>query len=179
MLFRSPAADLWSNIIQNDTFSWQGEVVSPDSLRDPLLVKTIIWEVVELNFCSELVGLDAQLREESGSHRTREQLIVECFPGQQTVDLSCINLETADQGLGGATLNSRVPFVLALRDLMLQWKGICWDTLMPEVTLENWETLSSTKLQEVEKAVATMYVQIFYGLYQRPPIIPHCALVVN
>ena len=99
-----------------------------------------------MNFRSELVGLDAQLREESGSHRTHEQLIVECFPGQQTVDLSCVNLETADQGLGGATLNSRVPFVLALRDLMLQWKGICRDTLMPEVTLENWETLSFTKL---------------------------------
>lgn len=174
-----PAADLWSNIIQNDTFSWQGEVISPDSLQDPSLVKRIIWEVAELNFRSELVGLDAQLREESESHGTREQLIVECFPGQQTVDLSCVNLETADQGLGGATLNSRVPFFLALRDLMLQWKGIYRDTLMPEVTLENWEALSSTKLQEVEKAVATMYVQIFYGFYGRPPIIPHRALVVD
>jgi hypothetical protein len=174
-----PATDLWLDIIQNDTFSWQGEVILPDSLQDASLVKKIIWEVAELNFRSELVGLDVQLREDSGAHRIREQLIVECFPSQQNTDLSCANIETADQGLGAATLISRVLFFLALRDLMLQWKGIYQDALMPEVTLENWETLSFTKLHEAEKAVATAYVRTFYGLYGRPPILPHRASVVE
>ena len=155
-----------------ESFAWQGKILSAKSFTSESLVKQMIWEVAELNFHLELITLDEKMSE----YPVDTCLILECFPSRQHTVLSVANIKTADQGLRVVSLKSRAPYFLVLQDLMLRWKEIR-SMLAVDITLKNWKTKATSHLQAVEEAVASIYTQMFYGLYGCPSIIPHYILV--
>jgi hypothetical protein len=126
----------------------------------------MVWEVAEINFRFELLGLDARA---SGLDRPDE--CKQCFPGN-----ALVGFDIGESKLGFAATNAhdRLPYILHLAGLMLDWKPrqspgkiqSAFQRLHPE-----WKL---SEIDALEKAVAAYYTQCFYDLFGRAAVVPMC-----
>ena len=70
-----------------------------------------------------------------------------------------------------------MPFVVALRDLMLSWQGLERRQLMPEITEDSWVQRDERELITFKRELTRVYTGTFYKFFGKPPIIPHNLLL--
>ncbi|KAJ7904139.1 hypothetical protein B0H13DRAFT_2334695 [Mycena leptocephala] len=124
----------------------------------------MVWEVVEINFRFELLGLDAR-----ASGLDRPDKCKQCFLGNALVGF---NIGESKLGFAATNTHDRLPYILHLAGLMLDWKPCprpgkiqsAFQRLHPEWKLG--------EINALEKAVAAYYTQCFYDLFGRAAVVP-------
>ncbi|KAJ7468356.1 hypothetical protein B0H11DRAFT_1921223 [Mycena galericulata] len=123
--------------------------------------KEITWELAEMNFRFELCALDTRA---SGLDRLEE--CMKCFPGP----LIGPDLSEGNKGLAAVQISERLPFLLSLARLMLDWA--CRprsDLLETAREMTEWNSLL---IADLENQVARYYTQSFYQIFGRAAVIP-------
>ncbi|KAJ7868431.1 hypothetical protein B0H13DRAFT_1635742 [Mycena leptocephala] len=124
--------------------------------------RELLWELAEMNFRFELLALDAR-----ASGLDRPDACRECFPSRNLV-----GVDLSESKLGFAHIASihRLPYLQRLAGLMLAWTLRPRPGVISEAqTRSEWPT---SKIFELESAVAEYYTRSFYDLFGRAPVIP-------
>ena len=155
----------------NSALTWNHENLTPETILDTCIIKEIIWELTKLNFQFEVAALDDYLL--PNSLPTCQASLQHCFIDAGTGPLLAPALPRANDGLAAVSFEAHLPYLFAIRDLMLDWPEVEQHLLLPQVGLANWEEREEIELNQLEKTVATVYSKTFYRIVGRPPIVPH------
>ncbi|KAJ7586158.1 hypothetical protein C8J56DRAFT_737947, partial [Mycena floridula] len=142
--------------------------------------RDVAWELIEGNFRFELVALDHALAPEEWklevTSTRRDCLIRQVFADESHF----VNLEYVDCNLGLAASGSmdRLPFLEALLQVMLRWKGAeslrSYEGMLKlDQDREKNADFVASRLMEVERDMVCMYCQLFFDTFFRLPTIPH------
>ena len=153
---------------------WRDEELACDKLPRPSVFWDILWELYELNFRFELSSLDrraSNLKDPLDSVIRIERLR-RCFP--DTSDFPFVTIPTANVGLVANDWKERLPFVLALVNVMAHWEGSQPSAF--EIQSRAFEDFTQDQALELEREAALFYTQTFYNYFGRAALIPHCIL---
>lgn len=158
--------------------TWNGHDLDDDKILSPNTITEIVWELTELNFRFELTALDDYLCGEAedaavGEIQPRFLSILRCCAEGGNGFVLAPDVARANEGLAAADIRSRMPYLVALRDLMLSWRGLEKPQLMPQIMEESWVQRDEEVLKEFERGLTEVYTATFYKIFGRPPIIPH------
>lgn len=164
----------------NDIF-WQEQQLSPGALPVQKVAQEILWELSELNFRCEFMALDlrAHAPTATGAMPTnvpREDLLLQCFPGNITGSILVVQRDFAHQGLAASNWKDRAPFILAFLNVVRTWSG--FDKVLQSCTdvdltvTQDVEAYSRGAIDAAENAIAGFYTQSFYDFFGRAAIIP-------
>lgn len=177
------------NLNDDNKISWQGNEITPGKAVAPETSQQILWELSELNFRCELVGLDRRLHDNQlsanqpatlGPHVplpalwTREDLLGRCFIGTSMLD---IELGHANHGLACPQWTDRRRYLFALRNVMITWSGFqsyassknLLAFLEPPVLSSD---MTENQTHHLEMLVSGFYTQSFFNCFGRAPILP-------
>lgn len=135
------------------------------------LAPWVVWECFELGFRYDLLALDKYMRRTSGvdGEVRREDLLSRVFP--RSSFLAVDRLPHIDSsGLFACLPHRRVHSLNALRDVMILWPG-CPASIMDSPYLSL--TSTSSAIEALEFQLASFYVNLFYSVSGRPPVLPH------
>jgi hypothetical protein len=149
----------------NGESKWNGKVIT--SLND-LEREEILWELAELNFRFELLGLDLRATTPPPAP-SRQELIRDCFPGVKGGDgaLLVADLGAANHGLASDNWEEKAPYLQALRKIMMTWRGD-----VPPIILAEKFRWTKREIEDLEDAIAAFYVRSFYNHFRRAPVVP-------
>ncbi|TFK77962.1 hypothetical protein K466DRAFT_507916 [Polyporus arcularius HHB13444] len=138
---------------------------------DPEVCPKIIWEMFDLGFRYELLALDrllAPARKDPHGERKRVAMLAAIFPRNHLYSIS--ELPDAGAGLSARVPHHRVPYLEAFRRVVSRWPS-CPASLhdSPPFAL----TMSSEEIISREKVLVKYYVDTFFALSGRAPIVPH------
>ena len=79
----------------------------------------VLWELTELNFCFELLALDrcASASSSQQNEHKRQAMVLKCF---HVPSLIVVDVQQANSGLQAHNWQERLPFLLALRALIVR-----------------------------------------------------------
>jgi hypothetical protein len=142
---------------------WNGQVVdNPSDLQR----EEILWELAELNFRFELLALDS--RASSKIDNDRHKLVEECFPGCPSgASLLVADLGAANHGLASTNWEDRSQYLMALKRLMMTWKGD-----IPSIILVEKYRWKEQDIRDLEDSITSFYTQSFYRYFRRAAIVP-------
>jgi hypothetical protein len=151
---------------------WREEELPADKLPRPSVLWEILWELYELNFRLELFSLDRRASRDPLDSMMRIQRLRLCFPG--TSDFPFVKMPYVNAGLVANDWRERLPFILALVNVMSRWEGS--QPKVFEYRLRRVEAFSQDRALELELEMARFYTQTFYNYFGRACLIPHCIL---
>lgn len=163
--------------VQPTSFVWRDTQVSLGTMPSLTICREILWELYELNFRFEFLGLDRRAHVSKGNAsasdlRGREDLIGKCFARPPGSSLLVADVEYGNKGLAAESWSDRVPYVLAMRDVMKTWSGQRPQEFS-RVLSTRPEQPSEQVLLALESAVARFYTQMFFNHFGRAAIVPH------
>jgi hypothetical protein len=140
------------------------------------VARWVLWELFELNFRFELSALDRRACSGGlGAHAesdilTRQDLVMACFPGNLLAGASLLIADPhhANSGLASPSWRDRLPYILALRNVMSSWEGSKTVGFDVPVDIHTEE-----QLLVLESAAATFYTQTFFDYFGRVALLPH------
>jgi hypothetical protein len=152
---------------------WRERGLSTGVLPSVEVCQEILWELYKLNFRFELLALHHRAQLVVDDLPQHQDRVLACFPGH--VPLLVADLSLANQGLTAPSTAERAPYLLALRQLMKDWKG----NAPSQIGLEekHVEQYSEDELTALEQAVAKFYTQSFFNFFGRAAIVPHRLLI--
>ena len=160
--------------------SWRGECLDEGWIINSQIVREIVWDLTELNLQFELTALDDYLYDNHDNNlpqMPRHVAILHCFQREGSGLVLAPNVSNANLGLAAAEIHTRLPFLLALRNVMSAWKDLDQSNLMSHITDDEWTGKDDKKLEELEKGLAQTYTAAFYRIFGRLPIVPHNLLI--
>ncbi|KIJ08168.1 hypothetical protein PAXINDRAFT_18677 [Paxillus involutus ATCC 200175] len=152
--------------------SWQNQRITIATLEDPPahLIRCILWEIYELGFRYELLDLDRAmvpgLWTEAPTERT--ELLYSIFPGESGLVMWQEDMPTTEQGMWASPATA-YPFLESWRKLLSAWPEAPSRLCSPIVQ----ESFSSVVQSEILSSACMFYVQTFFDLFGRPPIVTH------
>lgn len=161
-----------SNII------WNNVLLDEERIANPHVIMEILWDLAELNFRFELTAIDEYLCDDDhlislGKTSPQYLSILKCCRGLDARFVLAPSVTEAGTGLAAPALRSRVPYLLALWDIMSVWQGVDSMQLSLHIPDNGWEDIAENELQKLEETVAGIYSALFYKVFGWPPIIPH------
>jgi hypothetical protein len=149
--------------------------------------RQLLWQLSELSFRFELLMLDRRAtaataqRFDPENEREREKLtsplireldVLKCFPfdASEPRHLGFVTMEHARKGIASSRIQDRLPYLHALRHVMLWWDGYAQEHLarLPMYTPDAIEQ----DLEHYESAIAHFYTQSFYRFFGRAAVVP-------
>ncbi|KAL0566025.1 hypothetical protein V5O48_015989 [Marasmius crinis-equi] len=146
---------------------WKGQPIPETTLPSTRVVHEILYELNELAFRQELVALDEELDTSGGSDQGhRYDLLDSCWKGERT-------RVSGYDGLGSESLEDRLPYLEALRAVMMTWKGNkpldMLDGFPGDKSIHNFVK----RCEHVERALATFYTNSCLLVFGREAMVPH------
>jgi hypothetical protein len=165
----SKMADIELNSAPSNTVFWHEHEVHPERIPERRVAQEILWELHELNFRFEFLALDHYAHDPTMSKegKSREDMILACFPGRGGDSILVADTSLAHLGLAAEKWQERAQHVLAMRDVMQSWKG--FDNAHLSVGKEYGER----EIVVMETALAKFYAQSFFDFFGRAAILPH------
>ncbi|KAI1796489.1 hypothetical protein LXA43DRAFT_937471 [Ganoderma leucocontextum] len=147
---------------------WHEHSIS--QLSDDLAPK-IVWEVFELGFRYELLAIDQFLRPKHTprDRSLQEDLVARVFPEGVVHTVHSLPSRHAT-GLFATVAHRRINALNAFKDILIQWPG-CPSIITQKDALRLSDPPSV--IEEVEFKLACFYVNTFFQLSGRAPIVPH------
>ena len=186
---RKRLLNLLGNVLESDLqlqdngvsgLDWHGECLDNELIMDPQIVREIVWDLTELNLRFELTALDDFLnsnRDDNPDNMPRYVAILRCFQREGSGFVLAPDISSANLGLAAADIRTRLPFLLALRNVVCTWRDLDQAGLMMHIADEEWTGKDDKKLQDFEKGLVQTYTAAFYRVFGRPPIVPHNLLI--
>lgn len=146
------------------------------SLSDPplWLVRSILWELYELNFRYELYALDHTIVPEcwtTSEVRTRQTLLHSIFPGGSGLGMQSEPLpqEPCELGMCTRSMEVALPYVNNFRELLSAWPGAP-SCLRSSAKMDGQ---SNSKCYELFLTACQFYLQTAFDFLGRQPSLPH------
>lgn len=152
----------------------------PTPLPDVPTSRIILWELAESNFRWELLALDRRACRPNRLDNTRHLKVFRCFTGIVTgiggvpEFGGSLAFEQAHSKWGFAALEwkDRLPFLLALRELICDWQ-VERSIVLDEPNRRVFSLYTKTYADRLEAAVTQMYCQTFFSYFGRAAVIPY------
>ncbi|KAJ3531227.1 hypothetical protein NMY22_g8250 [Coprinellus aureogranulatus] len=128
------------------------------------LLPEVLWEIREGGWRLELMALDQALAR--SRYPSADDDLVASSEARHLGEIFVSEIPTEDRGLASYHWTNRYPYVLALREVVLDWDG-CPDTIVNALLAK----LEITTLK-LENAVAEFYCQSFFSTFGRHPFVP-------
>lgn len=175
--------------------SWNRQPLASDTMPSDAICQEILWELYEFNFRFELTELDLranpvrQVRQEPGESQERTiryeaedraERLGACFKGGVGAMFAPSPSASASAGLAARTLEGRAPYILALRNVMVLWRG--GQDVLGSENVHNgkqYDKYDTKALQEMEAQATRFYCQSFFNFFGRAPLLPHRVDVVT
>ena len=125
--------DIQLNSTPSNTVFWNQHQVHADRLPEPRVAQEILWELYELNFRFEFLALEYHAT--MSKDKSREDMILACFPGGGGESVLVATISSAHLGLAAETWQARVPHVVAMRDVMESWNPPSRGLFFPMITV--------------------------------------------
>ncbi|THU90467.1 hypothetical protein K435DRAFT_864266 [Dendrothele bispora CBS 962.96] len=106
-----------------ESVRWRDSEFSQHDTFSSSVVQEIFFEISMLNFRCELVAVDSALtltHLQTDGHRS---LVYFCIFGRCNGDILSVDMSSSSQGIAAKSPVDRLPYVFALRDVMLSWSG--------------------------------------------------------
>ncbi|KAL0566788.1 hypothetical protein V5O48_015215 [Marasmius crinis-equi] len=145
---------------------WKGKLIPEKELPLTRVVHEILYELGELAFRQELVVLDEKLDTSQMEQQQRDTLLEDCWVGERF-------RVSGYGGLGGETVEARLPYLQALRTVMLTWRGNRPLELLDGFPTEKAVHNFRVRCELVEKALASFYTSSFLLVFGREAMVPH------
>ncbi|KAJ3755626.1 hypothetical protein EV360DRAFT_85739 [Lentinula raphanica] len=148
---------------------FNGQLVDCRSEPPPTeIAARILMEIYELSFRQDLIALDRSVDQSGQSLIERNALLDRCWEGSRNeVDFA------KGEGLSASDILKRAPYIGALHELMLTWKGNKPDALHypfpTNIHAHNYTNI----LEDIEYSLAQFYVESFLSVFWRLPSVPH------
>ncbi|KAK7033982.1 hypothetical protein VNI00_012609 [Paramarasmius palmivorus] len=107
--------------------TWKGRELDSESVPQNAVALEIIWELHELNFRHELILLDSLLDRSQMSRIERMEKLNACWNGSADQ----VSIMDWKKGLGGPTLEDRLPYLCGMHKLISTW-----DVVKPKELLD-------------------------------------------
>jgi hypothetical protein len=133
-----------------------------------LAAQKILWQLTELNFRFELLALDKRARSSTSDVIQRQDLVREGF---NLPSLLVADAGQANTRLGSADWCERLPCLLTLRRMMIDWDGPKPAAILSPVPSSINEYRESD-VSQLENAIAQYYTISFFRFFGRAPVIP-------
>ncbi|TFK59463.1 hypothetical protein BDN72DRAFT_865134 [Pluteus cervinus] len=154
---------------------WRGQRIEKDVHPDDATLTEILWEVNELNFRYDLLGLHLRLfrrrRRDPVNDvedlNVNEDLVAACFPS--TGGLNVADIDKADRGLASRHLQTRRCFLKHFALVLNNWPN-CPDLVTSGASNSN--RMSNQEVTLLEAASVKFFVNTFIREYGRLPAIP-------
>ncbi|KAF8143180.1 hypothetical protein K438DRAFT_1994140 [Mycena galopus ATCC 62051] len=128
--------------------------------------KELVWEVSEINFRYELLEVDAR-----ASGLSRPDDCRQCFPGHLLLGF---DLSAGKMGFAADASEDRLPYLLRLARLMLDWKPRPRPPQISSTFSESQSNWDAARIDGLEDAVAGYYCNTFYDFFGRAAVVPMC-----
>ncbi|THG97163.1 hypothetical protein EW026_g4788 [Hermanssonia centrifuga] len=169
-LFKEYFPEELRQLPSKDTIFWDNRrVVLPPSNAT---CRQIAWEVLEIAFRVELLELDRYLvpidsNDNTGTELFRQEKIARIFPDAQP--MRPVRLPTSCRGLAASHIEDRRDSLHALYEVVRRWPEV------PPAIRDSGgvRNLNVARLESLERALATYYVQKFYEVSGRAATIPY------
>lgn len=156
--------------------TWRGSLVTlpPEISGDLPFVREMLWELHELNFRLDLLGVDNNLRVQPFDESQRQALIAKCFADgdEPGFSLTRVAIPTHNVGLACEDLRAALPFVLAFVDVMKGWRGVLPSYLANAIPASPSMVLLDRDILGLVKAAASFYCQKVYDVLGRAAVLP-------
>ncbi|KAK1233985.1 hypothetical protein PQX77_002825 [Marasmius sp. AFHP31] len=147
---------------------WNREQLEDGAVPEVRVAEEILWELNELNFRQELLVLDTQLDESRMSTFDRQRVLDGCWRGTAEYAM----LKHPSEGLCGATIQARTPYLSALHRVMSTWRIEkpleLLDPFPTDETAHNY----AYRVEKVERALASVYTSVFLHIFGRAATVP-------
>ena len=148
------------------------------SLADPplWLMRSLLWELYELNFRYELLALDRAVVPHfwatDETQTTRQDLLYSIFPGESGLLMWSEHLpqEQSELGIGANSMRIALPYVDNFRQLLSAWPGAP-PRLQSPAELDD---KGNCEFFVMFLAACEFYVQTAVDLLGRQPSLPRC-----
>ncbi|THU83067.1 hypothetical protein K435DRAFT_844177, partial [Dendrothele bispora CBS 962.96] len=146
-----------SEFLENDTF--------PTSV-----VREIFYEISALNFRCELMAVDDALTPSHLQTEEHRSLVNFCFFGKSDGDILSVDTTSSTHGFAADTWTARLPYVFALRDVMLVWSGSA--QRCQGISAASKDTLDVHASVTFENRVILAYLQSVFDCFGRAAVAP-------
>ncbi|RDB26698.1 hypothetical protein Hypma_005260 [Hypsizygus marmoreus] len=159
------------------TTSWRQQQLPPDVLPPQNITQEILWELFELNFRFEFVGLDSRCNNTKDTFERQQQLIMACFPGRHGGSLLVVDVGAGDRGLAAVSWKDRAHYLLAMLKVIRSWSE-CPSSLVDGAE-KGVEELSESVVLAMEEGLARFYTQSFFNHFARAAIVPRRLIYID
>lgn len=148
---------------------WEGRSYPPGSLPPDDVVREILWELYQLNFAYEFLGLDVRMWQGPDNEERRQRSM------KISTMLAFPTIPKKNNRLADDSINFRLPFLLNLVDFMRTWPGApsSFSTFAIRVKNRAVRAVSEEQLAIFEDNIAVFYTQSFFNTFGRAAQIPH------
>ncbi|THV00624.1 hypothetical protein K435DRAFT_932410, partial [Dendrothele bispora CBS 962.96] len=155
------------------TVRWRESEFSENSSFPSSIVREIFYEISILNFRCELTAVDDALTPSHLQTEEHRSLVNFCFFGRSDGDILSVDTTSSTHGFAANSCTSRLPFVFALRDVMLVWSGSA--TRCREISAASIEDMSDVHASvSFENRVVLSYLQAVFDCFGRAAVAPVC-----
>ena len=157
--------------------------VQVSTLSDPPLqfMRSLLWELYELNFCYELYALDRVIvphlwAASDEAQIARQTLLYSIFPGESGLVMWSEPLpqDASDLGLCAADMSIALPFLNKFRELLAAWPEAPHRLQFPA----ELDDKGNTAVFELFTLAAQFYVQTAFDFLGRQPSLPRTFLFI-
>ncbi|KAK0492021.1 hypothetical protein EDD18DRAFT_1358443 [Armillaria luteobubalina] len=150
--------------VSDQRAQWRDKDSSSLSLED---IRKILWELAEVNFCTEFQVLDRKL---CGNESIRHQMLIgQCFPNGKANMLHRVPLGSANYGLTHSNWLEHAPYIFTMCRCMQQWNN-CPSSLSPSSNQKGG--YSESEVEVIEQEMAYFYAESFFMNFGQEPIFP-------
>ena len=163
--------------------NWHGQVLGDwgdqSFVRDGT-VQEILWELYELNFHSELLGLNCTMARfkytDDARRLDRQAQLARCFHGGDDPEFFFFRplLSSANKGLSANTIQERAPYIMNLARVLSNWNFKEPYQFADAATLDA-SLLTVDEAYKLEQKVAKCYCHCFYNKRGHALLTPHCS----
>ncbi|KAK1220081.1 hypothetical protein PQX77_017180 [Marasmius sp. AFHP31] len=151
----------------NDSTRWNAQDLTDGKIPDVAVVKEITWELNELNFRQELLILDSCLDDSKMSSFDCQHLLDSCWAS--TAEYAIVNHPS--RGLGGPTITNCKPYLRVLHRVMSTWRIEKHLELEDPFPADTKAHNFAYRMEQVEQAVASSYINTFWDIFGHPPTV--------
>ncbi|KAK7026080.1 hypothetical protein VNI00_015726 [Paramarasmius palmivorus] len=162
--------------------TWKGRELDPALVPQNAVALEIIWELHELNFRHELILLDSLLDQSQMSRIERTEKLNACWNGSADQ----VSIMDWKKGLGGPTLEDRLPYLCAMHKLISTWDVAKPKELMDPFPWDGFDGQGKERkkrphnfnilVDRIEREIAILYTTSFVTHFGRAPVVPHMLL---
>jgi len=153
--------------------TWRGQTYDPGFFLPDDVKRDVLYDLYETGFYFDLVSLEDSANCSNMDPHLRMELVQSCFPPHFGPQIPA-ELRFANCGLLAPLIQHHLPYLLAMRTLVMGWHASPRRPLPLEMQISKpSEQYTESEAVRLEKAITEYITQAFWDYFGHAMIVPH------